>query len=87
MPAGGADAADLLPVNPLFDRRVTDVKLYGCVARFQQFFCRRRWKLAVPGHLEGNRTVGERRGSNDAVAQYRARALKWLLEAGVVIDG
>ena len=38
MSAGGANAANLLSVDPLLNGRETDVKLDGSVARFEQFF-------------------------------------------------
>ena len=64
MSAGGTNAADLLFVNPLLNRGETDVKLDGCVARFEQVFYLRRFVIAVLLHLEPNRTVAERDGSN-----------------------
>jgi hypothetical protein len=49
------------------------LKLYGSVARFEQLFGLQRLKLAVPWHLEPNRTVAERDGSNHSEVGTRAR--------------
>jgi len=38
VPAGGADASDLLSVNPLLDGWETDPKLYRRFTRLQQLF-------------------------------------------------
>jgi hypothetical protein len=46
----GLDAADLLLVNPLLDRRKTNAKLQGCVSQLEHFL---RISGTAPGFALG----------------------------------
>jgi len=60
------DTENLPLVNPLFDRRETDVKLQGGFARLQQFFIHRCTSLGsgLSGHSEPHPTVEKQPRSN-----------------------
>src|SRR5215471_13409183 len=74
MPPGGANAANLLPVNPLLNRRLADLNLHRRVAWFEQFLGLGGLQLAIFWHLEPNRTVAKRRGSNNPGQKGKIRS-------------